>query len=177
MRNDFNWLQRPRALPQVAGESHLSRSISAPHNASLPPHSASFAGDTKSRDAPKNCLVRAGPARLLNSDLRPLAWPLPGQRIASGKPVVGLIGNVLSQPLAYHWLTTGYPMGGSRQCAEVAVFSGFGLHSRGRATYSAAGTGLRAGREVIRIDPPWPQPPGEFLRSLAGHTPCTPRQT
>ena len=32
----------------------------------------------------------------------------------SGKPVVGLIHFLLSLPLAYRWLTTGYPM--ARQC-------------------------------------------------------------
>jgi len=34
---------------------------------------------------------------------------LPGHWVASGKPAVGLIENVLSLPLAYHWLTTPGP--------------------------------------------------------------------
>jgi hypothetical protein len=62
--------------------------------------------------APKYWPVRAWPARFLKSEL--WAWsarPLPGHWVASGKPVVGLIENVLSLPLACHWLTALGPSG------------------------------------------------------------------
>jgi hypothetical protein len=47
------------------------------------------------------------------AEVGPGLWsgrPCPGQWVASGKPVVGLIHFLLSLPLAYCWLTAGLPL-------------------------------------------------------------------